>query len=148
MSIKTEILFKRNSHQCCYKFYSPKYITLLFLLSSVKEFFYQEFMCMSMWSGLPQWLSGKESTCSAGGDADLLPGWGRSPGWDMVTHSSILAGRIPWTEKPVWLQSIGSQRVGHDWSDWACTYICEVWTLWRTEKVCFSKKVFSFVSGI
>ena len=33
----------------------------------------------------------------------------------MATHSSILAWRIPWTEEPVGLQSMGSQRVGHDW---------------------------------
>ena len=33
---------------------------------------------------------------------------------DMVTHSSILAWRIPWTEEPGGLQSIGSQTVGHD----------------------------------
>ena len=32
----------------------------------------------------------------------------------MVTHSSILAWRIPWTEEPGGLQSMGSQRVGHD----------------------------------
>ena len=32
----------------------------------------------------------------------------------MVTHSSILAWRVPWTEEPGRLQSIGSQRVGHD----------------------------------
>ena len=32
----------------------------------------------------------------------------------MATHSSILAGRIPWTEEPGWLQSIGLQRVRHD----------------------------------
>ena len=35
----------------------------------------------------------------------------------MATHSSILAWRIPWTEEPDGLQSMGSQRVGHDWSD-------------------------------
>ena len=41
-------------------------------------------------------------------------------GWEdllekgMATHSSILAWRIPWTEKPEGLQSLGSQRVGHD----------------------------------
>ena len=34
---------------------------------------------------------------------------------EMVTHSSILAWRIPWTEKPGRLQSTGSQRVGHNW---------------------------------
>ena len=33
----------------------------------------------------------------------------------MATHSSILAWRIPWWEKPCRLQSMGSQRVGHDW---------------------------------
>ena len=32
----------------------------------------------------------------------------------MVTHSSILAWRIPWTEKSGGLQFMGSQRVGHD----------------------------------
>ena len=32
----------------------------------------------------------------------------------MVTHSSILAWRIPWTEEPGELRSMGSQRVGHD----------------------------------
>ena len=34
----------------------------------------------------------------------------------MATHSSILAWRIPWTEEPSWLQSMGLQRVGHDWA--------------------------------
>ena len=32
----------------------------------------------------------------------------------MTTHSSILARRIPWTEEPGQLQSVESQRVGHD----------------------------------
>ena len=32
----------------------------------------------------------------------------------MATHSSILACRMPWTEEPGGLQSMGSQRVGHD----------------------------------
>ena len=34
---------------------------------------------------------------------------------EMTTHSSILAWRIPWTEEPGWLQSMGLQRVGLDW---------------------------------
>ena len=34
----------------------------------------------------------------------------------MSTHSSILGWRIPWTEEPGGLQSMGSQRVGHDWA--------------------------------
>ena len=36
------------------------------------------------------------------------------PEEDMATHSSIVAWRIPWTEEPGRLQSLGSQRVGHD----------------------------------
>jgi len=45
----------------------------------------------------------------------------QSLGWEdplekeMATHSSILAWRIPWTEEPSGLQSVGLQRVGHDW---------------------------------
>ena len=35
---------------------------------------------------------------------------------EMVTHSSVLAWKIPWTEEPGSLQSMGSQRVGHDWA--------------------------------
>ena len=44
----------------------------------------------------------------------------QSLGWEgpleeeMATHSSILAWRIPWTEEPDWLQSMGSQRVRHN----------------------------------
>ena len=38
----------------------------------------------------------------------------------IITHYSILNERIPWTEKPRGLRSIGWQRVKHDWSNWAC----------------------------
>ena len=46
--------------------------------------------------------------------------WVQSLGWEdpleegMATYSSILACRIPWTEEPGGLQSVGSQRVGQD----------------------------------
>ena len=46
--------------------------------------------------------------------------WVQSLDWkdplekEMATHTSILAWRIPWTEKPGRLQSMGLQRVGHD----------------------------------
>ena len=46
--------------------------------------------------------------------------WVRPTGWEdplekeMATHSSILAWRVPWTEEPGRLQSMGSQRVGCD----------------------------------
>ena len=59
------------------------------------------------------WLSDKESTCNAG-DAGLIPGSGRSPGEGMATHCSIFVWRIPWTEGPGGLQSMGVHRVGHN----------------------------------
>ena len=46
--------------------------------------------------------------------------WVQSLGWEdplekeMASHSSILARKIPWTEEPDRLQSMGSLRVGHD----------------------------------
>ena len=46
--------------------------------------------------------------------------WVQSLGWDdplekrMATHSRMLAWRIPWTEEPGRLQSVGLQRVGYD----------------------------------
>ena len=43
----------------------------------------------------------------------------------MAMHPSIHVWRIPWTKEPGRLQSIGSQRVGHDWSDLAQTLIPE-----------------------
>ena len=41
-------------------------------------------------------------------------GWGDALEKAMTTHSSILAWRIPWTEEPGRLQSMGPRRVGHD----------------------------------
>ena len=41
----------------------------------------------------------------------------------MATHCSILAWTVPWTEEPGELQSIGLQRVGHDWNDLTCMNI-------------------------
>ena len=60
-----------------------------------------------------------------------IPGSGRSPGEGMATHSSILVWKIPWTEKPGRLQSIGSQRAGHSWAkylpdlDWSTYWGCK-----------------------
>ena len=53
--------------------------------------------------------------CNAG-DRASSPGLGRSLEKGMATHSSILAWRSPWTEKPGGLQSMGSQRVRHNWT--------------------------------
>ena len=59
------------------------------------------------------WLAMQEITCNAG-DESLTPGLGKSPGGENGNHSSILAWRIPRTEEPGELQSMGSQRVRHD----------------------------------
>ena len=66
--------------------------------------------------GLSQWLSSKESAVMQEMEETQF----RFLGWEdpleegMVTHSSILAREIPWTEEPGGLRSMGSQRVGHD----------------------------------
>ena len=62
--------------------------------------------------GFPGGSDGKESAHNVG-DLCLIPGLRRSPEEEMVTHSSILAWGIPWTEEPCGLQSMGSQRVRH-----------------------------------
>ena len=68
------------------------------------------------WSGLPWWLR-LQRICllmqeTQGSTLDRP----RKISWNgMATHSSILAWRIPWTEDPGWIQSMGSQRVGHNW---------------------------------
>ena len=41
-------------------------------------------------------------------------GWKYSLEKEMAIHSGILVWKIPWAEEPVGLQSMGSQRVGHD----------------------------------
>ena len=50
------------------------------------------------------------------GDLGSILGSARSLDMGMTIHSGILAWKIPWTEEPGVLQSMGSQRVGHDWT--------------------------------
>ena len=57
----------------------------------------------------------KASACNAG-DRVWSLGWEDALEEERATHSSILAWRIPWTEEPGGLQSMGSQRVEHDWA--------------------------------
>ena len=47
-------------------------------------------------------------------DTGLIPGGEDPLKKEMATHCSILAWKIPWTEEPDGLRSMGSQRVGHD----------------------------------
>ena len=52
----------------------------------------------------------KESACNVG-DQGSVPGLGRSPEKGMETHSSILAWRIPWTEKIGWQNPCGHKAL-------------------------------------
>ena len=57
---------------------------------------------------------------------------------EMATHSIVLAWRVPWTEEPGGLQSVGSHRVGHDWSDLAAAAAAErFW--WEVTQAFFLK---------
>ena len=71
--------------------------------------------CLS-YQGFPDSSDGKEFASNAGNQGSI-PGMGRSPGEGNgnPTHCSILAWRIPWTEEPCRLQSVGSLRVRHNW---------------------------------
>ena len=66
-------------------------------------------MAVSMTLGLPRWLMLQNLPAKAGDlrDAASIPGLGRSPA------GGHLAWRIPWTEEPDGLQSIGLKRVAH-----------------------------------
>ena len=67
-----------------------------------------------------QRCSGKETICQC--RRRRTSGWVWSLGWEdpleeeMATRSSFLAWKIPWTEESGWLQTMGSQKVGHDWA--------------------------------
>ena len=63
--------------------------------------------------GFPGGSDIKESACNVGDPGSIL-GLGRSLGEGNDYPFSILAWRIPWTEEPNGLQSMGSQTVGHN----------------------------------
>ena len=89
---------------------------------------YKEIKCILDWlkvhlafsvtcyQGRPGGSAVKNLPASGGdmGDMSSTPGLGRSLEEEMVTHSSILAWKILWTEELGRIQSLGSQRVGHD----------------------------------
>ena len=71
---------------------------------------------------------------------------------EMATHSSILAWKIPWTEEHGRLQSMGSQRVGHDWAtSLHFTYISRlpftliIQCIWQSQKVQCGLYIISYV---
>ena len=75
---------------------------------------FHELDTILLWS-LEYGSEGKESAFSAG-DLGSILGSGRPLEKGMATHSSIPAWRIPWTEESDGLQSMGLQRIGHNWA--------------------------------
>ena len=69
-------------------------------------------MCFAS-MGFTNGSDGKASVHNVG-DLGSIPGLEDPLEKEMATHSSILAKKIPWTEEPGGLQSMGLQRVGHD----------------------------------
>ena len=68
----------------------------------------------TQFSGFPGGSDGKESTCNAG-DPGLIPGLGRSPGEGNGNPLQYSCLENPMEEEPGGLQSMGSQRIGHNW---------------------------------
>ena len=83
---------------------------------------FQVIYCISKDWFVPRWLSGKESAGRRHRRPGLDP-WIEEDSLEeeQGTHSSILAWKIPWTEELGGLQSIGLQRVAHDWVH-SCTH--------------------------
>ena len=71
-------------------------------------------VCLSL--GFPGGPNDKRPSCNAGDSRDAGSILGREDPLEegRTTHSSVLAWRIPWTEEPSRIQSIGSQRVKHN----------------------------------
>ena len=70
-------------------------------------------MQLRSYLGFPCGSAGQESARIVG-DLGSIPGLGRSPGGGHGNSPVFLPGEPPWTEEPGGLQSMGSQRVGHD----------------------------------
>ena len=109
-------------------FWKPK-----FIMEIQKEFKSKTRKWFSkLWRGFPIGSLGRESTCNAGdtGDAGSIPGWGRSPGGrngNPLQHSCL---ENPRDRGAWWALSIGSHRVGHDWSDLAAATMYNMY-IWK-----------------
>ena len=87
---------------------------MLYVVSSqAYDWFLALFLAYKI-SGLPWWLSGKRTHLPMQETQVQFLGREDPREKEMATHSNILAWRIPWTEEPGGLQSMGLQRIGHD----------------------------------
>ena len=90
--------------------------------------------------GFPVGASGKESACHRWQETQKIQVWSLGQEdhleEEMVTHSSFLAWRIPWTEGAGGLQSTGLQRVGHDWACMHAIWINNLKIWIQSSKLC------------
>ena len=103
------------------------------------------YILLSSLLSFPSGSDGKVSACNTGDPGSIHP-W-EDLEKEMVTHASIPAWTIPGTEEPGRLQSMGSQRVGHDWvtslhfttSLLICVIFLEIYmtTFWPESKTAF-----------
>ena len=100
--------------------------------------------------GFPGGTSDKETACQCKRHKRVWSSFlllGSSLGWEdsleegIATHSSFLAWRIPWTEKPGGLQSIGSQRMEHDWSNLTQKWIKDLHIRLETVKLLLQENI-------
>ena len=104
--------------QCCSLYF---FVIFLGYVLICKFFIYS---CIYLLTGLPRWLSDKESNVGDSGDKSSILGWEDPLEEEMATHASILAWKIPWTEKPGRPQSV--HRVTKSWkrlSNGACMHL-------------------------
>ena len=101
---------QKTVHTNIYSGFSFVELSIIFILSHI---FKIKSQYVSFWASL---MAQTIKHLSAMQETQIWSlGWEDSLEKEMATHSSILAWRIPWTEEPGRLQSIGLKRVRHDW---------------------------------
>ena len=95
---------------------------------------------------LTPWCSVVKKTCPSIQEMQArFPGWEDPLEKEMAIHTSILAWRIPWTEEPSGLQSIGWHRAGLNWHDLACMHILIPYeNIWN---ICFLCRLLRLKTG-
>ena len=104
---QTRLKIRSSSSSYIFVIYSTKSCFLFFLSCAI--------FCSAYFIWLPWWLR-QLSVCLQCGGPGFDPWVGKIP-WRRKWQSApvLLPGKVPWTEKSGRLQSMGSQRVGHDW---------------------------------
>ena len=120
--------FKRMYFPFCYETVLGRYHFYVFLEDRILLLISGVFS----WIGIFNPLVKNPPACRRHNETWVRPlGWEDPPEKQMAPHSSILAWKIPWTEEPGRLQSMGPQRVRHNWAYTTHTHIyCNCWNIW------------------